>query len=155
MPLQNFGFVDSHKSGGKLWRSAQPDTAGMGTLNEIGIQNVIRLNGDGPSIEVEQASFQRGVVEPWYIGTLFASPSDTKTIAYHVRNLVVAGQSVLVHCAHGRDRTGLIIGAYRILFNGWTFDQVQAERSLYGVGVLEELPDLEIVQVLKTIGGNR
>lgn len=33
----------------------------------------------------------------------------------------------LVHCTHGQDRTGLIIGMYRVLQDGWTKDMAYQE----------------------------
>lgn len=33
----------------------------------------------------------------------------------------------LVHCTHGQDRTGLIVGMYRVLHEGWTKERAYAE----------------------------
>jgi protein-tyrosine phosphatase len=38
---------------------------------------------------------------------------------------------VLVHCTHGQDRTGLVVGIYR-LAHGWTKDAAYAEMLQYG-----------------------
>ena len=34
---------------------------------------------------------------------------------------------VLIHCYHGADRTGLIAGMYRIIFQGWSMEDAKAE----------------------------
>ena len=34
---------------------------------------------------------------------------------------------VLIHCYHGADRTGLIAGMYRIIYQGWTVEQAKNE----------------------------
>lgn len=34
---------------------------------------------------------------------------------------------LLIHCYHGADRTGLIAGMYRIVYQGWTVEQVKNE----------------------------
>ena len=33
----------------------------------------------------------------------------------------------LVHCTHGQDRTGLIVGMYRVLHDGWTKERAYKE----------------------------
>lgn len=40
--------------------------------------------------------------------------------------------SVLVHCEHGEDRTGIVIAAWRILKNGWTASS--AKKEMYDFG---------------------
>ena len=42
------------------------------------------------------------------------------------------GSTILVHCAKGVDRTGLVCGAYRILVQGWTYDAAVYEMDRLG-----------------------
>ena len=42
-----------------------------------------------------------------------------------------ANQPVLIHCEHGRSRTGVIIAAYRILAQGWTYEQALGEAARF------------------------
>ncbi len=37
-----------------------------------------------------------------------------------------------VHCEHGQDRTGLIIGAYRVKVEHWTKEQAYQEMLRFG-----------------------
>ena len=39
--------------------------------------------------------------------------------------------AVLIHCYHGADRTGLISGMYRIIYQGWTVADAK-EEMLHG-----------------------
>ena len=41
---------------------------------------------------------------------------------------------MLVHCWHGSDRTGIIVAAYRIIYENWSVAQAEAEfcRDEYG-----------------------
>ena len=42
--------------------------------------------------------------------------------------------AVLVHCYHGADRTGTIVGMYRIIYQGWTIEQAKREMQEGGFG---------------------
>jgi hypothetical protein len=58
---------------------------------------------------------------------------DAFAIARAERILSSAGgrDAWLVHCTHGQDRTGLIIGEYRVLHDGWTKRQALYEMLLH------------------------
>jgi len=38
----------------------------------------------------------------------------------------------LIHCTHGQDRTGYIVGRFRVLSQGWTKDRAYAEMRAHG-----------------------
>jgi protein tyrosine/serine phosphatase len=84
---------------------------------------------------------------------LFIVPSKEKVVTT-VRKIVERlknGEGVAVHCTHGVDRTGLVIGAFRIVELGWTMQEVQKERDLYGVSLLRDIPDHAIVELLEAL----
>jgi protein tyrosine/serine phosphatase len=39
---------------------------------------------------------------------------------------------IFIHCDRGSDRTGIVIAAYRIWFEGWTLEQGYEEMKKYG-----------------------
>ncbi len=39
---------------------------------------------------------------------------------------------ILVHCHHGKDRTGMVIAAYRMKYQGWSYDEAVKEMKSYG-----------------------
>lgn len=150
MPLNNFGIVDqSH--GGTLYRSAQPDLDGASTLVLLGVNVFVRLNGDGA--EVPGPDAQSGVELVYRpIPTFSVDLDECRAIVDLIKDRLAAGENVLVHCTHGRDRTGLITGIYRLTVNGWNLAAVNAERALFGVsGIIEEIGDHEINEALATV----
>jgi protein tyrosine/serine phosphatase len=40
--------------------------------------------------------------------------------------------AVFVHCAHGADRTGLMIGLWRVQHDGWSYLAAAQEALHYG-----------------------
>ena len=38
-----------------------------------------------------------------------------------------APKPVLVHCWHGSDRTGIVVAAYRIVFEKWSVEEAEKE----------------------------
>ena len=41
---------------------------------------------------------------------------------------------VFVHCAHGSDRTGCMVGIWRVTRDGWSFDDTYKEMRKYWFG---------------------
>ncbi len=61
-----------------------------------------------------------------------------------------APKPILVHCWHGSDRTGVVVAAYRIVFQGWSHDRAIDEFIQGGFGYHARIyPNL--VALLKSI----
>jgi tyrosine-protein phosphatase SIW14 len=150
MPLNNFGIV-TKLGQATLFRSAQPDEDGCKTLSSIGVSHIVRLNdGDSPTTMMEK-QFLGGEVIYIPIPTFSVNVDTVKEIVAEIAKCLAQVQNILVHCTHGRDRTGLIIGAYRLIYQGWTLEKVNAERELYGVNFLVGIGDHSIELALETI----
>lgn len=155
MPLNNFGIViDSIADlktlpGNDIWRGAQPDTLAIQDLDRLGCGQILKLNTDEPDEAgwCEEAAVHLTAIP---IPTLTNGPDTVMAIVSRLETLRQDG-NVYVHCLHGRDRTGLIIGAWRIVHQGWTMEQVNAERARYGVYGIVEFEDVEIALVLQII----
>jgi protein tyrosine/serine phosphatase len=127
-----------------LWRSGQPTTPeAWAYLRRLGISNVIKLNfeseGSDDGAGAAGIAVFRAPLQPEGDQDVFDNISNTfkKPDKGHIDYaLIHLGQfrdpngGVLVHCTHGQDRTGLIIGLYR-LNEGWTKDAAYKEMLVH------------------------
>src|SRR5262249_7873706 len=51
--------------------------------------------------------------------------------------LLFSGQPVFVHCKRGKDRTGTVIAAYRILKDGWDNSRALKEAKSLGMSFIQ------------------
>jgi tyrosine-protein phosphatase SIW14 len=136
--LNNFGIVEYTK----LYRGAQPDAKGFDDLWQLGVRETMCLNGEN-----DNALGWHGLVLARPMNALEGMDEVEKLVSDLKRSLAL-GRSVYVHCTHGRDRTGCIIGAYRIIECGWNFSKMEEERLLYGEKMILEVLDEPIMRVL-------
>ena len=109
---------------GVVYRSAQLNGDRLAdTLKEYKIKSVINLRGEN-------------VDEAWYtdelkltaaqgakhfdLGMYAKSPPDAKTLARMFEILKTAPRPILIHCASGSDRTGLVAAVYKHFIEGLT-----------------------------------
>ena len=114
-----------------VYRSAQPDAVTLRAAREQGLRTVVVLRTKVPAEERSTAS-ELGL-------DLVHVPMDGSkmpTIEEVDRALAVilepAKRPVLVHCAHGEERTGAVMAAYRVVVEGW--DPADAEAEAVGLG---------------------
>lgn len=128
MSLDRFSAVQDRA----LFRCAQPDADGYRTLHELGVTVIYKLNSEAESRLVDEvaAGFVVTVDEP----NQWAPSAEWAAHAVHQINaLLGAGDVVAIHCVHGRDRTGLLCAAWRVMVNGWTGEAALAEFRSFGV----------------------
>ncbi len=115
-----------------VYRGAAPTSAGLKKLKQQGIHTIIDLRISPRQVkkekeEAEQLGFQ------WINLPMGSDPPTTKQVSTLLATLKRAPQeSVFVHCQHGADRTGCMIGIWRETQQGWTFDQTWKEMRKYG-----------------------
>ena len=114
-------------------RTAQPSEEGFQILKEYcGIKTVLNLHDNAKKI-----AWEKDVTEK--LGIEFINiPMNAKyqEIEKIERCLDIITdkkkQPVLVHCVAGKDRTGLVIGAYRIKYDNWSLEDTFKEMLAYG-----------------------
>lgn len=126
-PVRNFGVVEQ----GILYRSAQPRTAMLPWLRSYGIRSVVNLRE------------QQYGDDAWALSALgfssylqipidnYAAPTDAQAGAFLAFVQDQRNWPVLVHCAEGKGRTGVLVALTRYAIDGWPLDQALAEANSY------------------------
>lgn len=127
---RNFGVVEE----GKIYRGAQPTPADVEALARRGIRTIVKLNG-GASADEDNAAARLGIRVVHV--NLSARKVGTAAECGEVERAYAAmtdphNWPVYVHCIHGRDRTGFLIGLYRERAEQWTYERVSRELAAYG-----------------------
>lgn len=118
-----------------LFRSGEPSQAGLKKLKEMGVKTIIDLRA--PSEQHFDEKDAAKELDLKYIRMVMTSaPPTTKQVDTLLTTIKKAkanpeNGSVLVHCAHGSDRTGCMIGIWRVTQDGWTYDEAYKEMRKY------------------------
>lgn len=109
----------------KLYCSEQPVAEDGEAIIKLGIQSVINLGffdrNDDDYLKAYGLTLLNRPLLSWSI-----KPKEIAEILYLIEKQQQNG-AVLIHCYHGADRTGLIAGMYRIIYQGWTAEEAKAE----------------------------
>jgi tyrosine-protein phosphatase SIW14 len=118
---------------GRIYRGGQPETlTDYALLQKVGIRTIINMKTTEEEIESEarlaEAFGIRMISRP--INPVFGL-SDEELDEIQSFMMDPRLQPVFIHCRHGKDRTGLMAGVYRVEQQGWTPDAAYSEmRSL-------------------------
>lgn len=123
-----------------LYRGGEPTKEGLRKAKEMGITTIFDLRNPGEMAFDEKAAAKE-------LGMTYVSmPMNSKApTAKQIKKLVDAidrakgnttetaspGQSVFVHCAHGSDRTGCMVGIWRVMRDGYDYDTAYKEMRKY------------------------
>ena len=121
--LPNFGAVSEG-----LYRGAQPTAEGFQILEARGIRTVISLrdwHDDAPLLAGTQLKYVHLPCSPLGV-------READVIAFLKVVKAPENQPVFVHCEFGADRTGMMVGAYRVVMLGWSNEAAAKELASYG-----------------------
>jgi hypothetical protein len=112
-----------------LYRGAQPRKHGFEALAKMGIQIVVDLRGNrkGERQEVTRLGMQ---YVPFHWQCSF--PKDKIFAEFLTLIQKNPGKKIFVHCRVGDDRTGMMIAAYRMAYEGWSAKRAMEEMKKYG-----------------------
>lgn len=121
-PLQLNGVENCYKVTSDLYRSAQPDREGFAALQQSGVRSVLNLREYHKDTRKARHTQLHLMAYPVAAGEVTAA--DVENCLALIAN---APKPVLVHCWHGSDRTGIVVAAYRIVFQNWSADEAEKE----------------------------
>ncbi len=115
-----------------LLRGAAPTPQGLETLQKMGVKTVIDLRIAPKTVAKERAQLGRMGVHFINLPMSGEPPTEAQIQTFLQTIADPAQQPVFVHCQHGADRTGTMIGIYREHVVGWPYDRTYKEMRKYG-----------------------
>jgi protein tyrosine/serine phosphatase len=127
--LPNFHRVDAN-----VYRGGQPGEGGMARLKEVGVRTVLNLRYERQQGLAEEAAARVEGLQYFSIPMYgLVRPSDRQI----TRALEILQDPdnwpVFVHCKRGSDRTGAVVGVYRVANSNWTAEQAIDEAMALGM----------------------
>ncbi|MHB9024662.1 MAG: protein tyrosine phosphatase family protein [Armatimonadota bacterium] len=115
-----------------IYRGAAPTYAGLQALRAMGIRTIIDLRISPKLVKVEKKNVSE--LGMTWINLPMGKEAPTKQQVETLLDTLAKApeRPVFVHCQHGADRTGCMIGIYRVQVQGWSFAQAWAEMRKYG-----------------------
>ncbi len=120
-----------------LYRSALPARANLPQLEKLGVRTVISFIEDSDAPWLGDSRVQRVNIP------LHADRVDDADVIEVLRAVqrAQANGPVLIHCKHGRDRTGLMAAMYRQVIEGWSKQAALDEMQHGGFGDPQRMED--------------
>lgn len=123
IPIHNF-----HQVSDGIFRGARPSKEGLRALRQQGFKTVLSFRWRKAPLAVERAHVLELGMNFISIPLNYWSLPKKQQIDEFLS--IVDDESnypIFVHCFHGADRTGLLLGIYRVLRCGWSFQDAYRE----------------------------
>jgi protein tyrosine/serine phosphatase len=127
-----------------LLRGGEPTSDGVKVLKEMGVETIVDLRAPTPQALREKAEATSLGIKYENLPMSSRAPTDKQVQRFldivnaeerHAKNTQDSKpHCVFVHCAHGSDRTGCMVGIFRVTHDHWTFPQAYAEMRRYYFG---------------------
>ena len=103
-----------------VYRGGRPERRGLQQLKRMGVRTIINLEDDRRATTSERAD-AASLGMDWYGSPMNAgrTPKDHQIDEILGMLQDPSLQPVFIHCKHGQDRTGLVMGLYRVEVQHW------------------------------------
>lgn len=116
-----------------LYRGQQPTDAGFAKLKSQGMKTVVYLHFNKQQAAHEKQLVERMGMKFVHIPMSWITPPKKEQIDTWLKTVNDPGlRPAFVHCQHGRDRTGTLVGIYRIQHDRWAFSKAYGEMKEKG-----------------------
>lgn len=111
-----------------IFRGGLPTEQGIRKLKEMGIKTIVNIENSKRRIEQEREWAQKynlnfiSLPMEWMV-----APTDELVDEILKTIQDTSKQPVYLHCRHGKDRTGIVAGIYRVEIQGWSADKAYSE----------------------------
>jgi protein tyrosine phosphatase (PTP) superfamily phosphohydrolase (DUF442 family) len=110
-----------------IWRGSAPNDAALIQLAKDGVKTIVDLRMDGPGVDSEKAAAQKLGVNYYHFALGFNKPDANKIHDILAVMTDPVNQPVFIHCRQGADRTGMLCGIYRHVWEGWSLSRTYDE----------------------------
>lgn len=121
-PVVIEGVENSYRISNDLYRSAQPERIGFTALQKMGVKSVLNLREFHKDTRKARHTQLHLMAYPVAAGEVTAADVENCLAL-----IAGAPKPVLVHCWHGSDRTGIVVAAYRIVYENWSVADAEKE----------------------------
>lgn len=150
------GVPNLHQVFDKLWRCGQPTSDGWKKISTLG-EKVLVVKLNKPDVEgddivppsITNIQIMRVPLPPATWEELVAVPQKNILLdtVHEIDSALHQGMTVVIHCTHGHDRTGLITALCRVFLMNWKKWRALKEAIDYGfhwelVGLLEAFEEV-------------
>lgn len=115
-----------------IYRGAAPTQNGLRRLKALGVRTIIDLRIEKKGQVEEAAAAKHLGLARVRIRMGREAPTKKQLATFLAIVDDPAQQPVFIHCQHGADRTGAMVGIWRVTRQGWSFDRAWAEMRRYG-----------------------
>ncbi len=112
-----------------IYRGGQPNAQGWQFLRTLGVTNIVKLNREVADQPADGMKVYSIPLPPATIWEVFQKPCSND-VSRAVQAMQLRG--TYVHCRFGRDRTGLVVGCYRMWIDGWSESAATCEMNAMG-----------------------
>jgi tyrosine-protein phosphatase SIW14 len=134
-PMALDGVKNLHRVTPQLYRGAQPSAQGFQALaKKLAIQTVINLHDEEPDDLLAKGTGITCVHVPMNSFRVFSGKGKKLLEALHEIHIGLVRGPTFVHCVHGKDRTGGVMAAWRMVEQDWTAEAAIREMKDGGYG---------------------
>ncbi len=117
-----------------LYRSSAPSPKDLLHLKRLGIKKIVSLD-EATGNKIDRAAKMLGIEHTMAPIDIGRKGSLLKFLCKDLFDLLQDRGPVLVHCAHGKDRTSLAVAMFRCRYENWPCDKALQEAHRFGFGI--------------------